>query len=394
MDRTRRHLDGFHAHLLENGYSETAARNYRFRASTFLKARPEALDAGEAEAREIVEDYISSLPLNTARTIPAAAVRRWWTYRFARPYRDRLTPSQVAAGPAIERELAEFEAYLREHGGIRPETIRNRVASIKLFLCATFPDGGFERRAITLRDVVDYHTGTATAGGACMRALQGSDLRSYVRFLRREGVEGIELDAVSLAGPTRRDHTVPGRLSEADYEALLASCDTGAERGARDVAMALCMGNLGLRACDVARLTLDDVGWADGTLRVHDSKSKTGRVLPLDGRTGGALERYALVRRAAEATRALFLNTAGSPITSSQVQTAMSLAAGRAGIEAYHGTHGLRRMVATNMANAGVDAKTIADVLGHERVDTTMGYIRVSAANLRRVAAHWPGEVR
>ena len=98
------------------------------------------------------------------------------------------------------------------------------------------------------------------------------------------------------------------------------------------------------------------------------------------------------MRRAAGPTRALFLNTAGSPITSSQVQTAMSLAAGRAGIDAYHGTHGLRRMVATNMANAGVDAKTMADVLGHERVDTTMGYVRVSVANLRRVAANWPGE--
>ena len=49
-------------------------------------------------------------------------------------------------------------------------------------------------------------------------------------------------------------------------------------------------------------------------------------------------------------------------------------------------------MVATNMANAGVDAKTMADVLGHERVDTTMGYVRVSVANLRRVAANWPGE--
>ena len=393
MDRTLRHLDGFQAHLLENGYSEAASRNYRFRVSTFLRAMPEALGAGEAEAREIVEQYVSGLPLNTARTIPAAAVRRWWTYRFAKPYRERLTPSQVTAGPAIERELAAFEEYLREHGNILPETIRNRVASIKLFLCATFPDGRFERRAITLRDVVDYHTSAATGVGASMRALQGSDLRSYVRFLRGEGVEGIDLGAVSLGGPRRRDHAVPGRLSEDDYEALLASCDTGTERGARDVAMALCMGDLGLRACDVARLTLDDVGWADGTLRVHDSKSKTGRVLPLGERTGRALERYALMRRAAGPTRALFLNTAGSPITSSQVQTAMSLAAGRAGIDAYHGTHGLRRMVATNMANAGVDAKTMADVLGHERVDTTMGYVRVSVANLRRVAANWPGEV-
>lgn len=394
MDRIQEHLASFQAHLLENGYSPAASKNYRFRASTFLKRCPEALEAGESEAREIVEGYISELPLNTARTIPAAAVRRWWAFRFGKPYRDRIVPSQAVVSEAISEELAEFEGYLAAHGNVKPATIRNRVASIKLFLCATFPDGSFERRAITLQDVVDYHTATATAEGPKMRALQGSDLRSYIRFLRWKGIDDIPLDAVSLNGPARCGHTIPGRLSEDDYEALLASCDTGSERGARDVAMALCMGNLGLRACDVAGLSLDDVAWAAGTVTVHDSKSKTARVLPLDERTGAALERYALMRGKSDSTRALFLNTAGSPIRSHQVQTAMSLAAGRAGIEAYHGTHGLRRMVATNMVNAGVDPKTIADVLGHERIDTTMGYMKVSLPNLRKVAAHWPGEVR
>lgn len=392
MDRIQEHLEEFYVHLLENGYSPTASRNYRFRASTFLRLCPEALEAGESEAREIVEGYIAGLPRNTASTIPAAAVRRWWAFRFRKPYRDRIVPSALEASEAIKAELAEFEGYLAAHGNIRAETIRNRVASVKLFLCATFPDGAFERRAITLKDVVDYHTAAATAEGATMRALQSSDLRSYIRFLRWSGIDDIPLDAVSLNGPARRSRTVPGRLSEEEYEALLASCDTGTERGARDVAMALCMGNLGMRACDVARLTLDDVAWAAGTITVRDSKSKTARTLPLDERTGAAIERYALMRGRCDGTRSLFLNTAGSPIRSCQVQTAMSLAAGRAGIEAYHGTHGLRRMVATNMANAGVDAKTIADVLGHERVDTTMGYVKVSQPNLRKAAAHWPGE--
>lgn len=68
----------------------------------------------------------------------------------------------------------------------------------------------------------------------------------------------------------------------------------------------------------------------------------------------------------------------------------MSLAAERACIDTYHGTHGLRRTVATNMANAGIDAKTIADVMDHERIDTTVRYVKISMANFRKVAAHWP----
>ena len=139
MDRIQQ-LEGFHRHLLDNGYSETASKNYRFRVSTFLKRRPEALGAGEDEARRIVEGYISELPRNTASTIPAAAVRRWWTYRFGKPYRERIVPSELWPDAAIDAELAEFGKYLSIHGNIKPVTIRNRIASIKLFLHAVFPD--------------------------------------------------------------------------------------------------------------------------------------------------------------------------------------------------------------------------------------------------------------
>lgn len=44
------------------------------------------------------------------------------------------------------------------------------------------------------------------------------------------------------------------------------------------------------------------------------------------------------------------------------------------------------------MANAGIDAKTITDVLGHERVDTTMGYVKISSQSLCKVASPWPKE--
>lgn len=134
---------------------------------------------------------------------------------------------------------------------------------------------------------------------------------------------------------------VPVRLSEGEREALLASCDSNTLRGARDAAMALCMGVFRLRAaCDVANLSLDDISWAHGTLAVHGSKSRTGRVLPLDGRTKAALKRYTTMHRKAEGTCSLFLSTAGTPMRPHQVHTAMSLAGGRARIEAYHKTHG------------------------------------------------------
>lgn len=389
MNKLRTLLDDFQNELLEDGFSVSGAKNYRFRASTFLKAHPEALKASKDEARKIIEDYIGGLPKNTAVTIPAAAVRRWWTFRFGEPYRLRIVPSKCVGNEAVDLECAAFAEYLFTYGNITEETAKNRVSAIKLFLYQSFPDDDFDRTRITLNTIVDYHSSIGSGEGASMRAIQGSDLRSYAKFLRSKDIDVGPLDAVSLCGPTRRDHVVPGRLCEHDYGKLKASCDTGTGRGTRDLAMVLCMGNLGLRACDVARLSLDDVNWSEGTLSVHDSKSKTARTLPLDEDTGLALEQYAYNRTSNPGVRTLFVNTTGNPITSSQVQTAIFLAAGRACIDSYRGTHGLRRMVATNMANAGVDAKTIADVLGHERIDTTVRYVKVSPNNLLKVAAHW-----
>lgn len=50
MDRIQQ-LEGFHRHLLDNGYSKTASKNYRFWVNTFLKSRPEALGADQGRGK-------------------------------------------------------------------------------------------------------------------------------------------------------------------------------------------------------------------------------------------------------------------------------------------------------------------------------------------------------
>lgn len=42
------------------------------------------------------------------------------------------------------------------------------------------------------------------------------------------------------------------------------------------------------------------------------------------------------------------------------------------------------------MVSAGVDIKAVADILGHERILTSMGYLRLDLNSLREVAAEWP----
>ncbi|MFC7062616.1 tyrosine-type recombinase/integrase [Halobacillus seohaensis] len=63
--------------------------------------------------------------------------------------------------------------------------------------------------------------------------------------------------------------------------------------------MARCLNDLGLRYSEVARLSLDDFDWLQGTIIIKQTKSHSERSLPLHAITGKAIEAYLLHSRPA-----------------------------------------------------------------------------------------------
>lgn len=74
----------------------------------------------------------------------------------------------------------------------------------------------------------------------------------------------------------------------------------------------------------------------------------------------------------------------------SQVRCSVRSAAIRAGLTKFSGTHMLRHSAAKDMINSGIDIKVIADVLGHDSIETSMIYSKIDFHGLRIVAAAWP----
>lgn len=142
---------------------------------------------------------------------------------------------------------------------------------------------------------------------------------------------------------------------------------------------------------------LEDVDWANGILHIRHSKSISDRSIPLDSDTGAALEDYVVnARPSGTGSRSLFLpdglEAKGARMTFQQFGGAIGLLSEKAGVRD-SGTHPLRRAVASNMLNNGVPIKPVADILGHESLATTMGYLRVNVESLRKAASPWPKEV-
>jgi site-specific recombinase XerD len=53
--------------------------------------------------------------------------------------------------------------------------------------------------------------------------------------------------------------------------------------------------------------------------------------------------------------------------------------------------HLLRHTLATRLQSAGVHLKQVADLLGHQSLDTTARYARVNLQQLRQAMLPWPG---
>jgi integrase len=104
---------------------------------------------------------------------------------------------------------------------------------------------------------------------------------------------------------------LPIYLSRPQLKALLEVFDRRTLAGKRDYAVILCLARLGLRVGELARLSLEDVDWRQGCLRLAAPKGRRERLLPLPEEVGRALAAYLRSAPAGGTTRRLFRSLRG-----------------------------------------------------------------------------------
>jgi len=297
---------------------------------------------------------------------------------------DRLT---------LEEMLAAFDQHLRRTRGLAVGTRRNYARLVRMFLLAAFGDRPVEVGDIAVRDVVGFVAGLT--GRWRPRTVEGAAtaLRSYLRFLRAEGLRSDRLeDAVPMV--PHRPSGLVRHLDPRRFEQLIASLDSSSPRGLRDRAIILCVARLGMRASEVVQLRLEDVDWRNATVRIQARKTGHGGLLPLPAEVGAALADYLQHARPSTATRQVFVlhrMRVGAPISSDIVGRAVHAALRRTGMDApMRGANLLRHSLATDLLDRGASLREIADLFGHVSLATTRIHAAVDLAALREVALPWP----
>ena len=292
----------------------------------------------------------------------------------------------------LDRLLTRYRRFLTVERGLAPTTARGYADAIRPFLECRVSPAGLALETLTVADITAFVVARCPAQARGSAKLTVTALRSLLGFLHVEGVLPRSLAGSVPRVAAWRLASLPRGLARAEVERLLASCDRRRVAGCRDFAILTPLVRLGLRAGEVAGLSLDAIDWRAGELVVSGKGNRAER-LPLPADAGEAIVAYLRHGRPASAIgRAVFVRVKAPhrALSSSGVSQAVADAARRAGLGLVH-AHRLRHTAATEMLQAGRSLAEIGQVLRHRRAHTTAIYAKVDQRALRDLARPWPG---
>jgi site-specific recombinase XerD len=156
----------------------------------------------------------------------------------------------------------------------------------------------------------------------------------------------------------------------------------------RDQALALVPFYAGARISEIVALDVDDIARSarKGVLRIL-GKGQRVRHVPIHPQLRTALTGW-LDERAdwpgANDSPALFLNQRGQRLSVRGAHDIVTTIAAAAGLDDHATVHVLRHTFATTLVRGGTDLITVAELLGHARLETTRAYTRPSAEDRTR----------
>jgi integrase/recombinase XerD len=187
---------------------------------------------------------------------------------------------------------------------------------------------------------------------------------------------------------------IPKAIAAEHAQRAIDSCDRLTVIGRRDRAVLLLLARLGLRACEIIRLTLDDIDWDQSQLRI---RGKGGRqsLLPLPADVGAAIAAYLQHGRPVCEDRHVSSLLGADPRSAGRIRRRRlhrELRACAGQVDAPHrGSHQFRHALAAQMLRQGASLPEIGQVLRHRSPQTTSIYAKVDLEALRTLAMAWPG---
>jgi len=324
-----------------------------------------------------------------------SALKRWLSVLREE---GAIAPAVLPPLTPHDRIFNEFDAYLRTERGLALKSIVRHLPVIRRFLHEVCPAGDDDLGKIGPEEVIRYIERHAQDWSPRTGKAMCWSLRAFLRYLHHQGLNPRALADCVPSIRRWKLASLPTFLPAAQVQRALDGCDRATPMGRRDYAILMMLAKLGLRADEVATLTLDDIDWRASEMLVR-AKGRQRARMPIPPDVGAAIVAYLRNGRPKSSCRRLFIRTLAPHVgfaSGCAITMIARTALDRVGIEgcAHRGAHIFRHSLATELLRSGATLTEIGQLLRHESHDTTRIYAKVDIDALRTLSLPWPGGAR
>ncbi len=224
--------------------------------------------------------------------------------------------------------------------------------------------------------------------GPTSRARKIASIRSYFKYLYKMGI--LEENPTAELETIKLRKKLPSFFTLEDSMTLLSEID--GKNATRDYCIITLFLNCGMRLAELVGINITDI--RGDTLTVVGKGNKE-RTIYLNQACLNALNDYMAERKTMTATasdkNALFLSSRHQRISRRTVQHIVETNVRKIGLDPHkYTTHKLRHTAATLMYQAGVDIRSLQEILGHEQLSTTEIYTHINSEQLKAAVASNP----
>ena len=212
-------------------------------------------------------------------------------------------------------------------------------------------------------------------------------VKAFTRFLKER--DYLIHDPGETIHPPKKPKRLPKViLSGNEVQKLMDAADTRTNRGWRNRIILEILYDTAIRRSELSGLKVNDLDLNAGFIHVRGKGDKE-RVVPLSSRVCRLVETYILMVRPAmlnaKDTGHLILNRWGRQMDPNGVWATVKRCVEIAGIRKNVSTHTFRHTCATHMLKNGAPVRHLQEMLGHESLESTQIYTRVTINDLKAI---------
>mgnify|MGYP005849731501 CR=1 FL=1 len=293
---------------------------------------------------------------------------------------------QNSLNSIYEETLSKFRIFLTP--SLAPSSVNNIMLTTRSFLAFMECCGKKDIERLTAEDVQKFIISKMPKWKRGMSKLTWA-IKKFIVFVNN--TENITINAEKYLTTAPIHKRLLPCFTEDEVDEILLALDTSTSLGKRDYAILKIALGTGLRGVDILGLELSDIDWRKNKITIIQSKTGVQNQLPLLPDVGNAIVDYILNARPQIDSPYVFLrhssphnglsrkgSTAAKIFTRYLNRTNISHKAGDG-----RSLHALRRTVGTRLVKAEVPLPSIAQILGHKRIDSAKRYISLDDDALR-----------